>query len=268
MAKAPVQNPMVQVGGISAELAKYMEKDDSLDILSQYQIVPRVKIIQDMTRDELKNAFGVGHVIITPGNAALGGEPDKEKKVGPAWKFVPLFFFVDWITWADINDTSNFMLGQTNDPKNPIAIKSKDKNTRMEPYANGKFKCKHQEHLNFVGFIYDGALKGTLAAISFAGGEYASGQSFISMIKLRRAPLWSNVFDANSVYRPRGTKKWWGIDMKNPADGQKQIKDEEIALFKSQHDELKKAYEAKKLGVSHEKDESDEGSHEEPSVAV
>lgn len=273
MAKDPAdksnKNEVVKVGSQLPDYLKaHMKEDRSLDVLQKHVQVPRLKVIQGTTKAELKDVFGEGALIITPGNAGISGKPDPATKKGEKFKFVPLFFFVEFLKWADLGDTANFIMQQSYDEKSELAQKCKTKETRQEKYDGGKFTATNREHLNFIGFIYSGPLKGTLAALSFAGGEYAIGKNATSTIALRKSALWMNIFDCQVGFRDKGPKKkWWGVDIMNPPEGEERfIKADEVDFFKATYLDLEKAFNDKKLGVTYDEKEGEEV--EAPAVPV
>ena len=56
--------------------------------------------------------------------------------------------------------------------------------------------------------------------------------------------------------RERGGNTWWGIDFSAPTVGQPWINEEEVATFKSLHEDLKSLHDASRLAV----DQSDDSS--------
>ena len=64
-------------------LLPYADDDKSVDSLGQYRVLSRVKIVQGTSKPELKEDFGEGSVLITPGNALVAAQ-------GSGFLFVPL----------------------------------------------------------------------------------------------------------------------------------------------------------------------------------
>ena len=237
-----------KVGGSTPDwLAEYGAEDRSTDLLKQYRVIPRIKVIQSLSLESLKEEFGEGSAIVTPGNVLVA-------KRRESVEFVPLLFFPEWIKWADRDDkTGPPIIARTFDASSQIAKNAKDPKTRIEIYGTN-LKARYVEHLNFVGLIRGAhELAGSLVVLSFSRGEHSTGTSFISSISLRRvggnkqAPLWSGVWKLTANLRDRGTKKWWGMDY-NPAS-EPWIKPEEAPVLRAMHEELLDQYQKQLLIV-------------------
>lgn len=230
-------------------LANYVAKDHSTDLMDEYRILPRLKIIQGLTKPELKAEFGEGAVVIVPG-AQLVCPNDG------SFDFVPLFFFPEYIKWADRRDSSqNAIVEKTLDKSSELANICRDPERRTEPYGQQNKKgeqpweYRYVEHLCFVGLI-----RGTNdpVVLSFQRGDFGVGRSLISMIKMRRidgeqAPIWSQVYRLSPNQRNRNGNQWWGLDP-SQAD-EPWINEEEADMFLALHDGLRKDYDKKTLGV-------------------
>lgn len=214
-------------------LAKYIDKDDSLDSLKEHRTVPRFKIIQATTEEELKKNFGEGSVIIRPGDSLIC----KYNEAPASFNFVPLFFFPEWAKWRDLKGTGPMVLDRSHDPTSELAQKSKSASTRKEVYPGQENMpiedqsfYSYVEHLRFVGIIYgDHPLVGTPVTLSFERGEWGQGKNFISAISLRRqiindvpkeVPLWAQVWELKVQHHaPDAKKKWYGFAFKAAEQG-------------------------------------------------
>lgn len=245
-------------------LAKYLEEDNSLESLNEYRVIPRFKIIQATTDNELKKNFGEGSVIIRPGDAMIC----KFEEEPLSFDFVPLFFFAEWATWRDLKGTGAMILGRSHDPTSEIAMKSKRAETRRELYdghenyeEKDKLFNSHVEHLRFIGVIYgDHPLVGTPVTLSFERGEWGQGKNFISAVSLRRqviegksikVPLWAQVWKLSSVHHaPDQTKKWYGFHFE--AAEPSIILPEEAKDMMALHTEFKELFDKSRLMVQDE----------------
>jgi len=242
-------------------LAKYIEQDDSLDALKEHRTVPRFKILQATTEQELLDNFGVGTVIVRPGDAMIC----KYNQDPKSFNFVPLFFFVEWAKWRDIRGTGPMILERTHDPSSIVATNSKNANARKELYEGhenlqdaDKFYYAYVEHLRFIGVIYgDHPLVGTPVTLSFERGEWGQGKNFISAVSLRRqnvnneskqVPLWAQVWKLGTVHHaPDATRKWYGFQFE--AAEQSIILPEEAEPMQKLHLEFKDLFEKSRLMV-------------------
>lgn len=263
------ENAINKVEGVDPNfLAKYVEEDSSLDSLKEYRTVPRFKIIQPTTDNDLIKSFGVGTAIVRPGDAMIC----KHDEEPSSFDFVPLFFFVEWAKWRALNDTGPNCLDRSFDPTSELAAKSKTADTRKELYPNQEHLPEKErkyysyvEHLRFIGILYgDHPLAGTPVTLSFERGEWGQGKNFISAISLRRqningksvpVPLWAQVWTLSTVYHnPDQTRKWYGFSFE--AAEPSIIRPEEADTMKSMHEEFKSLFESQRLVVQDEETES------------
>jgi len=267
MAKTDRNNPakkgIVKVAGSANWLASVAQEDSSLAGLQAHVIVPRMKLIQQMTDEVLKKQFGEGTCIVRPGDTVLAPP-------GETFFFVPLFFFVEYCKWADRKDTSNPMIiARSFDPSSDIAKRSQNSELRFEIYAEDlKVKPEKQrryryvEHYNFVGVVFgEHDLAGTEVTLSFSRGEHGQGKNFITACTMRRqevetesgstarvpVPLWAQVWALSPSLRERNDQKWYGLDF---LPGEPAIIPEELVeKHQTRHLELKEAYDQRRLVV-------------------
>jgi len=252
MSEDRTQNDIEKVNTNPGYLAQYVEQDDSLDVLKEHRTVPRFKIIQPTTDQELAKQFGVGSCIVRPGDTLVSQfEGDLT-----TFQFVPLFFVCEWAKWRDLKGTGPMILERSNDPGGDLARRSKSAELRMELYPGQehiedeklKMYFKFVEHLRFIGVIYgDHPLAGTPVTLSFERGEWRQGKNFISAISMRReiikgkatpVPLWAQVWNLRTQFHnPDQTKKWYGFHFS--AADPSIITNEEAPVFKVLHEEFK-----------------------------
>lgn len=249
-------------------LANYIEQDQSLQGMEEYRILPRIKVIQSMTDQNLKKMFGEGTIIIRPGDAVLWKDGDEP------FLFVPLFFCVEFTKFADLRDKESgvVIVERSFDPTSDIAKKSRDSELRFEIYEGQEkkkdpMKYRYVEHLRFFGVIYGShQLAWQFIALSFERGEFGQGRNFISAIKMRKTrigdksvpvPLWSQVWALKGVFRDKGDKKWYGIDFVAPDDPMINPGDaEQMFAF---HKEMKELFEKQRLLVDEQQIEDNPG---------
>jgi len=263
---ARMETNVVKVQGVDPNfLAKYTEEDHSLDTLKEHRIVPRLKIIQAPSDINLKAAFGEGSLIVRPGDTLIckfNAEPK-------TFKFVPLFFFVEYAKWLDLKDANSKVKGpiveRVFDSTSPIAIKAKDPNKRREVYEgyehkpeNEKYYYRYVEHLRFIGLIYgEHPLVGTPITLSFERGEFSQGKNFISAIMLRRqmidgqskqVPLWAQVWQFSVQFKaPDANRKWYGL--KFEAADPSIIQESEAEAMRTLNKEFKELFNQQRLLV-------------------
>lgn len=228
-------------------------KDTSFEGMAEYRILSRLKVIQPTAAQDLIAEFGLGSVILSPGGVRIVALDEQ-------FLFVPVFFFVEFCKWSDLDDkASAAILDRTYDKASDIARRSRSAELREEEYAPG-LKCRYVEHLNFAGFIYgDHEQAQTPVVLGFCRGEHSTGTTFINSIQLRKVngnsvKLYGQVWKCGTNFRDKGPKKkWYGIDCKNPEVPF--VKPEEFEFYEKQHEELKAQHAERLLFV----DREDEG---------
>ena len=243
-----MSDDIVAISGNPNWLADVSSEDSSMESLAEHRILPRVKVIQSLSEQSLKDQFGEGAAILAPGNGLAC-------KRGEYFDFVPLFFFNEFIKWADLNDSgSPSIMERTFDAASPTAIKARNPANREEDYGQG-FTARYQEHLNYCGVIYgDSPLAGTACVLGFTRGEFYKGKEFASALFLRKvdgkqAPLWSMVWRFMPAFREKGSYKWFGLDFCNPPEGSLYIKEDDATPMREEHLNLRKEFENRKLAV-------------------
>lgn len=260
-------------------LAQYAGQDTSLESMASLVMLPRLKIIQGQTAADLKKQFGEGSVIVRPGDAVVWQEGDTP------FLFVPLFFHREWIKWADNKDKDALIAeGPVYKEDHPLAVRSKDKNTRTELYAGDQGKpdrdrryYSYVEHLCWTGVIYgDHPLAGTEVVLGMERGEFYNGREFINAISMRRqnielpdpadpsktvssrvkVPLWAQVWALQPALREGDLGNWYGLDFQ-PGDNPV-IDQGDAEAFSGRHAELARLFQEGKMKVQH----SDEGNNQ------
>lgn len=255
---------IVPVGGALANtapdwMAEHVEGDESLAGTAEYRVLSRMKVIQGMSDQALKDAFGEGTIIVSPGQIPLAKREEH-------FDFVPCLFFTEFLEVSDLKDRGSLMiLARTFDKGSDLAAKARDPERREEGYGEQDTQGRHQyvkrfvESLCFVGVVYgEHPAAGTPVCLSFQRGEFGKGQAFVSSIRMRKAgakicPLWAQVWKLTPGFRDRGERKWWGIDFEAPPAPF--ITREEAPAFKELHQSLKQEFEEQRLIVDREDDD-------------
>lgn len=265
-------------------LAEYAEQDDSLALMGGYRIIPRIKVIQGQTSQDLKKQFGEGSAILRPGDSLVA-------KQDQSFLFNPYVFIPEFCKWADRKDPEQrVIIDRSYDPTSALAKRATSKNPddRIELYPgdeklNEKDKkyFKWVEHLNFIGAIYgEHELAGQIIAISFSRGEYMQGKAFINACMRRtivtelsngqrkkiQAPLWSQIWQitpAQGQSRIKSKGSWFGLDYKAPeGDINPFVTVEEAKVLRETYNELKRDQQENRLRVDHDSAGEDQGSSE------
>jgi hypothetical protein len=200
------------------------------ELLKDYVIVPRAKIVQKQSSAILQSQFKPGDLIISPinlGIARINVVPGQVASAGPPTLFVPLFFFPDWKTWNPIGLQNEPAIAySTNDPTDPIVAKSRSKDLRMEQMLGSDNKPmldamkkpmmrRHVEHLNFICMPVDHELTEPFV-MSFSRSGHFDGAKFSGLIRQRRAALYACVFSMRTTIRSKNGNDWYGLEVSNP----------------------------------------------------
>lgn len=218
---------------------------EGLDDLKNFIKPPRIKVVQPTSDGEFKEKFKEGDVISLPTFTQIAGMADQ--KNGEPFLIVPIFFWPEWCTMNPRQQKDVPRVRErSHDPKSIIAMKSRDAKTRTEDIGLTCGKpISHEEHLNFIVVLYgmEGhPLNMEPMILTFARGEHNVGTNFAALIKMRKASIYGNVFQAKSTYRSNDDGVWYGIDVDNPA-GPAYVQDEAVYnKFKELHEELKEAH--------------------------
>ena len=254
---------VVKVGGDAPSFLQEFvgDADKSLAGMKEYRVLPRAKLIQGMTDATLKEEFGEGAVIMSPGRALVAG-------ARTPFLFAPLFFFTEFCKWRDRRDKSgSVIVARSADKAGEVAARARNAEQRFEEYAGGPakepFKYRYVEHLNFAGLVYDPDhfQNASPITVGFSRGEFFTGKNFVSAIMLRKvggipAPLWSQVWQLQSNTRTRADNTWWGIDFQNPE--RPWITEEQAPFMRGMHEELRNLYAQERLTVDASEADDDE----------
>lgn len=252
-------NPQQTTQNLPAHLQREAgDKPMGLQLLNQYIIPPRLKIVQPQSKPELKSQFAEGSVICMPAKM-----PVVERVYDEATKrfaensnpftFTPLFFFPEYFCFNPIQlGNLPAIRDRSTDNRSEVARKAKRKEWREEPCPeDAKFNIRYCEALTFIVHITDvEALWGIPVTMSFMRGEYGTGQRFITDIGLRKADLFGNVFQAVTGHRIKDQFNWYGYNISSPAPGTQSQWVEDAGLFafyKEEHIKFAEAYAANLL---------------------
>lgn len=250
---------------VPAEVAKssvpsYMQgekRDSSMDKASENVIIPRIKILQAMGRDEkAKEAFREGALYVS-GLTKLVAEP------GDTATIIPLFHWIQWEEWADINDTAASGKGPvaiTLTPTDEISIKAKDKEAREEEYANPAnakkpFRRSFVEALCYAVYIQSGPGTGIMAILSLSKSAHMQGRILNAMIGSRNYPrMCFNRIDIGPAQKKKDGNTWWVPEFFDPVSGENFIAEADVPKMKAASAHFEEMYKSGALVQLQEKD--------------
>jgi len=191
-----------------------VEGDTSADSLKGYVRPPRIKVIQSLTDQKLREDFGVGSVILLPQNICILEMP-RDKKGNPLvdtavpFIFTPLFFFPEFCVWNPLEEKGNVpaIRDRSFDPNSDIARRARDFKARTMPYPGKEnLEIKFVEHLNFIVAVHGIE---DACVLSFSRAEFSAGQKFAVQSRILG---WTEV---RCIYQDAVAMwlsfVWWGV---------------------------------------------------------
>jgi len=240
-----------------------VEGDTSLDVVKQYVRPPRIKVIQSLSDQKLRDAFGVGATILVPDNTLLMDVVRDEKgNVQPAmsqpFTFTPIFFFVEFCLWnpLEMKGELSAIRERSFDQKSRLAIRARDFANRTQPCPeNVAYECSFCEHLNFIVDVHG---QKEPCILTFSRGEFKTGTTFLTLLKVRSVPIYGNIFEAHLAHR-HGTKgDWFGLDPSNPSGGESPFVGEEaFQKYRKLHEKCVTDHAEELIKVNYEDDPID-----------
>ena len=195
------------------------DKTMGTDELSQFIIPPRLVITQPLSNTPL-DRYPVGTPIIMPAEEVIGEFDRDELCLVEPFYVVPLFFFTEYTidNPREIAAAHGAVRERTFDPTSQIAIKAGNPKLREFPCPEKPDKmCKYVARLNYVLYLMS-EQHSQAVLFTFKKGEFRNGMAFNSLIKARKAPLFSCQFAADVGFRENEQGKWYGLDVSNPPE--------------------------------------------------
>lgn len=239
-------------GGDVAWLASEAKQDTSLDSLQEYRRVPTLRIVQGMTKREVKQQIGEeGNLFLNPGIIPICG-PE-------VWlPIVPVFMYTEFRKYSDIQDPDTpTVLDRTFDHSSELATICRDFDRNRETYGQeGKYEYKYMEVLVWLSTIYskDHPQYGSVFAVEFQSKNFKNGRNWASSICSRLVggkpvPLWAQVWQLRTRTEVDGANSFWVYQTRNPEDGKLYIDQEEADAFKGLHQMLKEDFDKRRVIV-------------------
>lgn len=235
-----MSNEIANVGNRPADLPAHIpynpgQRAESMVDLLQYVQPPRLKIIQSMTKQELKQQFNEGDLLVMPSREVVApvslNEFKKPGDEGTPFHIVPVFFYTEYVAWNPLAAAQAgqmpFTRERSFDKNSKLAQKCRTPNMREEPCSEcppdaqgNPQKIRNQEHLNFlVALPFHPTLYETPVLMSFSRGEFGTGCSFSSLLSMRGTSFdcYYNQFVCYTKRRTNAKGNWFGFNIVNPA---------------------------------------------------
>lgn len=227
-------------------------------VADQFIRPPRLKVVQAMSSPELKKIAPEASVVLTPTLQVL-----RQGQDSAPFSVVPLLFYPEYIAWNPRSLESLPMIAESSlDPTSDLAKKCQDKDTWFEVCPDApadkrseqKYQIRNCEHLNFIVAIMDeGPLQGVQALVSFSRASHSAGTNFISLIRMRQAPMYGCRFDLRSVSKSNNEGTWYQLAATNPSD-HPYVTEDQFNLFKQMNADLVEKMKAGQIHASHDED--------------
>lgn len=203
------------------------------EMLSQFIVPPRLKVMQKMTGKPLSDMFRVGDVVAMPMAELVSpiklNASGKELEEGEPFHFVALCFYPEWVLWNPIETkgTLQAIRARSFSPSSDIAIRSRSPSTWSMPCpemprdSQGKeLYCRYVEHLNFlIAILPPNKMAGVPVLMSFARGAHKDGTNLAALVQMRNAPIYGCQFEATVKTRRNDKGQEWSvIQVTNPSE--------------------------------------------------
>lgn len=238
-----------------AALPAYLQGTDreGFEGLDKYRIVPRMRIVQQQSKDELREVAGEGGVILRPDNLPVFTQ-------GESVIAVPVFIFTTYEKWRDANDPEEgLVLAVSTDPASDLARRAQDASKWSEAYSDGSgLHYKYVESINAVLHLTTGPAAGRTAILSFNITAFPIGKQLVSMLRSRKVALYANRVEIGTTKRTKGRNSWWTPTINNPADGPF-VSEEIFREMQGYHAEMVEAYNSGAFVFAGSGDDADHG---------
>lgn len=268
-AVVPVSTKSTGLAALAAKPAFLQDlAPTGMEILNRYIRPPRLKVVQKTARPPY-DQFSTGDVLCMPDMAVVGAmtfdDKHKPHKQGSPFYVVPVFFFPEWLLINPIEAAGTLPMieERTLDPRSPLAKRSQSPSTRSEicPQmprdGNGKeLYRRYVECLNYcVVILGDSEFCGKPTVMSYSRGSYYLATDFGGLLRGRKAPMESCVFECRSTFDSNEKGDWYGIVPANPSEASgvsPWVESEaDMLVFKEAGDELRQAHKDSVIDVDY-----------------
>lgn len=229
-------------------MKSHEEIPSGLEVARQFIAPSFLKIVQASSKQELKQKFSTGDMIVTPDNVLFATTNNGNQILSESSRipFTAIFFFVDWAVWNPVQlskaGSVQAVRSRTSDQNSEIAKRAKsfDKSVNMQPYPedpnNPELRLRFIEHLNFICLFNLEGWQEKPILISFFKGSYKNGSTFISTANMRKYPMFTCQFEIFSRYTTNPAGDYYALVADNPVNFPAyvsgEIAERNLALFK------------------------------------
>lgn len=254
---AKVQMPTSLVAStLPSYLAAVQPEDMGLDLMANYVKPPMLKIVQSMSPDALKDAFGEGAIVMAPSNICLSGKPSTNPL---PLRVVPIFMYPEAIAWNPRGyglpmfamDSQNRVM-RTTDVNSDLMRRARSMDRKLTEWpvegAPADKPARLQEHINFIVMVEGVAeVEGLPIMISFSRMQHKHGKSWCNDLVTRRMHISSMYWHINVNPTKEKNQKgsWWGWEIRPETreDGLVSLVPEDwFNYYASKHAEFKQSW--------------------------
>jgi len=265
MKQGPENTEMIKANPATALPAApdFMREDgrEGTEELGQHIRPPRIKIITDSAKEELKAEFGVGAVVVFPDKEVLiSPEYDTQGQAvlegAPTFKVVPLFFFAEYYIQNPYALKDLPMIRERSfDPQSRIAQRARSTNRKDPCPENMSESMLYVEDLNFLCIVSGHpTYRDTGAILSFSKGNFTLGSAFGRLVKQREGPMYGGRYEATLVPRKNPKHDWLGLSMSNPEKGAWVKNAKNYEAYRALHHQFKQDHKNNLIIVEHDED--------------
>lgn len=215
---------------------------EGADEIEVTNILPRIRAVQGMTDQTIKNEFGEGAMFLSPDGILIAPK-------GGSIRANIIFPFRSWFRLRDINDPSpeGPIMDYTIDPNSELARVCSSPHHRTETYDNGRFTARNVASYDFVVML-DSPVAGQLAIVSFNRGGWKIGSTLRDRIRQlghrHGYPVYAHIIELSAQLTSNRTgKSWWQITWKYVGAAGTEMVEE----CRRHYREMKAAYETMRI---------------------
>lgn len=219
--------------------------DLGVDLRAEDVMFPRLQIMQS-TSDPVKDGEAVvGQVRENVGNDLV---LDRDEEM----EFIPIFHFLSWIEWGDI-DEGGGIVEMSTDPKSELAMRAAKRET------NAKGDIVVTENHNFIVLLRH--RPDELYMLTCAKTSHKHGRKLLNLIRRRERILYSGAYTASTKKAHRDKLSWYEWEFANAGTDESPesawATEAEFKACAQKYEELKLAHAEQRLRYETEREEGE-----------
>jgi hypothetical protein len=223
---------------------------EGLDAISKMTVPPRVKVVQDMSRELKALGFQVGDIVLSPANIKIGDAANP-------LHVTPVFSWTEFLALNDRKSGQFFIREKTSDTRSKLARDAKNRLAYPNPEGakiqgqTEPWKVTCVEALNFICYLHG---PGLFALITFMKAETKYGRKLATLIELRQRSIYAGVYCLEvGEHANQGGDVWQGFNPSNSAlINQGWTPREMLPMMSAEYRKMKDVFESNMLDASYE----------------